>query len=219
MSAGSPGEGSADAGSAGSTSAGVTSEGHPGAVSSRDKRRLALLRILTLVGVVALIVVLFLFRDQVQKLQQYGYIGIFLISIAANATVIIPLPGVAITTAMGAIFNPVGVAVAAGLGAAFGELTGYMTGFSGQGVMEKAALYQRLTTWMRAHQNLAYLAIVVIAFIPNPLFDLAGMASGALKIPLWKFLIACAVGKILKMLVFAYAGYFSANWVTDMTGK
>jgi membrane protein YqaA with SNARE-associated domain len=119
---------------------------------------------------------------------------------------------------MGAIFNPIGVAIAAGLGAAVGELTGYLAGFSGQGVMERAALYERLTTWMRQHQNLAYLAILVLAFIPNPLFDLAGMASGALKLPLWKFLLACAIGKILKMLMFAYAGYYSVNWLNGWLG-
>jgi membrane protein YqaA with SNARE-associated domain len=178
-----------------------------------NKRRLTLVRWLTLVGVIALIVVLFIFRDQVRKLEKYGYAGIFLISIAANATIIIPIPGVAFTTAMGAIFNPAGVAVAAGLGAAIGELSGYLAGFSGQGVVERVALYGKLTTWMKAHQNLAYGLIVLLAFIPNPLFDLAGMASGALKLPLWKFLIACSVGKILKMLCFAYAGYYSINWL------
>jgi len=178
-----------------------------------DKRRLTLVRWLTLVGVIALIVVLFIFRDQVKKLEKYGYAGIFLISIAANATIIIPIPGVAFTTAMGAIFNPAGVAVAAGLGAAIGELSGYLAGFSGQGVIERVALYEKLTAWMKAHKNLAYGMIVLLAFIPNPLFDLAGMASGALKIPLWRFLIACCVGKILKMLCFAYAGYYSINWL------
>lgn len=183
------------------------------------KRRLTILRILVLVSVIALIVVLFLFRNQVKKLENYGYVGIFLISIAANATIIIPLPGVAFTTAMGAIFNPIGVAIAAGLGAALGELTGYMAGFSGQGVIERAALYEKLTNWMKAHQNLAYVMIVILAFIPNPLFDLAGMASGALKLPLWKFLLACAVGKILKMLMFAYAGYYSINWITGLFGR
>jgi len=183
------------------------------------KTRLTILRILALVGVAALIVVLFVFRDQVKKLENYGYIGIFLISIAANATIIIPLPGVAFTTAMGAIFNPVGVAVAAGLGAALGELSGYLAGFSGQGVMERATLYTRLTDWMRAHQTLAYGVILLLAFIPNPLFDLAGMAAGALKLPLWKFLIACAIGKILKMLMFAYAGYYSIGWLTGIVGK
>ena len=178
-----------------------------------NKRHITLVRWLTLVGVIALIVVLFIFRDQVKRLEKYGYVGIFLISIAANATIIIPIPGVAFTTAMGAIFNPAGVAVAAGLGAAVGELSGYLAGFSGQGVVEQVALYEKLTAWMKAHQNLAYGLIVLLAFIPNPLFVLAGMASGALKLPLWKFLIACSVGKILKMLCFAYAGYYSINWL------
>ena len=183
-----------------------------------EKRRLTILRILTLVGVVALIAVLFIFRNQVKKLEEYGYFGIFLISIAANATIIIPLPGVAFTTAMGAIFNPVGVAIAAGLGASIGELSGYLAGFSGQGVVEKAVLYKRLTNWMQEHQNLAYVMIVVLAFVPNPLFDLAGMASGALKLPIWKFLLACAFGKILKMLMFAYTGYYSIGWLTKLFG-
>jgi len=183
------------------------------------KTRLTFLRMLALLGVVALIAALFLFRDQVKKLEDYGYVGIFLLSIAANATIIIPLPGVAFTTVMGAIFNPLGVAVAAGLGAAIGELTGYMAGFSGQGVAERAVLYNRLTTWMKAHQNLAYGVILLLAFIPNPLFDLAGMASGALKLPIWKFLLACGIGKILKMLMFAYAGYYSISWITGLFGK
>lgn len=184
-----------------------------------DKQRLTILRILALVGVIALIVTLFIFRDQVKMLQEYGYLGIFLVSIAANATIIIPLPGVAFTTAMGAIFNPIGVAIAAGLGASLGELSGYLTGFSGQAVIEKSTAYSRLTDWMRGHQNMAYLMILLLAFIPNPLFDLAGMASGALKLPLWKFLIACALGKILKMLMFAYAGYYSLNWLAATFGK
>ncbi len=183
------------------------------------KTRLIILRILALVGVAMLIAALFMFRNQVKKLEDYGYIGIFLISIAANATIIIPLPGVAFTTAMGAIFNPFWVAIASGLGAALGELTGYAAGFSGQGVAERTALYNRLATWMKAHQNLAYGAIMLLAFIPNPLFDLAGMASGALKLPLWKFLLACAIGKILKMLMFAYAGYYSVSWLTGLFGK
>ncbi len=185
----------------------------------KDKRKLTILRIIALVGVVALIALLFIFRNQVKHLEQFGYIGIFFISIAANATIIIPLPGGAITTAMGAIFNPIGVAVAAGLGASLGELTGYAAGFSGQGVVERVNFYERLTSWMRQHQNLAYLAILVLGFIPNPLFDLAGMASGALKLPVWKFLLACAVGKVLKMLMFAYAGYYSIGWITNLFGK
>jgi membrane protein YqaA with SNARE-associated domain len=181
--------------------------------------RLTVLRIFALVGVAALITVLFIFRDQVKKVEDYGYLGIFLISIAANATIIIPLPGIAITAAMGAIFNPLGVAIAAGLGASIGELTGYLTGFSGQGMAERSSLYIRITTWMKVHQNMSYGMILLLAFIPNPLFDLAGMAAGALKLPIWKFLLACAIGKILKMLMFAYAGFYSISWLTNILGK
>jgi membrane protein YqaA with SNARE-associated domain len=184
-----------------------------------DKHHLTILRAFALVGVVVLITFLFTFRDQVKKLDEYGYLGIFLISIAANATIIIPLPGVAFASAMGAIYNPIGVAIAAGLGAAIGELTGYTAGFSGQGVIERVAIYNRLTAWMKTHKRLAYGAILVLALIPNPLFDLAGMASGALKLPIWKFLIACSIGKILKMLMFAYAGYYSIAWLTGFLGN
>jgi len=70
------------------------------------ERRTTVLRVVALICVVALMVLLFIFRHEVRRLKQYGYVGIFLISIAANATVIIPLPGVALTAAMGAIFNP-----------------------------------------------------------------------------------------------------------------
>jgi uncharacterized membrane protein YdjX (TVP38/TMEM64 family) len=180
------------------------------------ERRTTLLRILALTGVVALIVLLFIFRDQVEKLKEYGYIGIFLISIAANATIILPLPGVAITTAMGAIFNPIGVAIAAGLGASLGETSGYLAGFSGQAMVEKVAFYEKLTGWMQAHPRLNMLAILMLAFVPNPLFDIAGMAAGALKIPYWKFIIPCAIGKILKMALFAYAGAYSIDWLQKL---
>ena len=94
------------------------------------KTRMNLLRGLVLVGVIALTVLLFIFRDQIKELERFGYAGIFLVSIFANATIIIPLPGIALTSAMGAVFHPFWVAVAAGSGAAIGEFSGYLAGFS-----------------------------------------------------------------------------------------
>jgi membrane protein YqaA with SNARE-associated domain len=168
------------------------------------------------IGVIALTVFLFMIRDQLQKLQGYGYIGIFLLSILANATIIIPLPGIVLTSAMATIFNPLGVAIAAGSGAALGELTGYLAGFSGQGVIENSERYKRILDWMKNHPRLTDLSILVLATIPNPFFDLAGMASGALKIPIWRFLIWVWLGKILKMLPFAYAGTPILNFITSL---
>jgi uncharacterized membrane protein YdjX (TVP38/TMEM64 family) len=172
----------------------------------KTKRALNLLRVLVLIGVIAILVYLFSIRDQLKNLQGYGYLGIFLVSIVANATIIIPLPGVAVTYAAGTIFNPFLVGIAAGTGAAIGELTGYAAGFSGQGVVENNEKYHRLLNWMTKHRRWSDLVIMGLAFIPNPFFDIAGMASGALKIPLVRFLFWVWLGKVMKMMVFAYAG-------------
>jgi len=106
-------------------------------------------------------------------------------------------------SAMGAVFNPFWVAVASGSGAAVGELTGYLAGFSGQIIIENRAWYDRLVEVMRKYGEVT---ILVLAFIPNPVFDLTGMAAGMLKMPLVKFLTWCLLGKTLKMLFFSYTG-------------
>jgi uncharacterized membrane protein YdjX (TVP38/TMEM64 family) len=162
--------------------------------------------VIVLLAVIALTVFLVIKREEIQALKAYGYPGIFLFSILANATIFVPVPGVMFTSAMGAVFNPLFVSIAAGTGAALGELSGYMAGFSGQAVVEGSERYQRVVRWMEKYGDIT---ILVLAFIPNPLFDLAGIIAGILKMPIWKFLIYCAIGKILKMIIFAYAG----NWV------
>jgi membrane protein DedA with SNARE-associated domain len=177
--------------------------------------RLTVVRILALAAVIAITVFVFLVRDQIERFRSYGYVGIFLISILANATVILPAPGIAITFAMGAVFQPIPVAIAAGTGATLGELTGYLAGFSGQGLVEHGRLYERFKSWTVRYGGWS---ILVLAFIPNPFFDLAGMAAGALRMPLPKFLTWVWIGKFLKMLVFAYAGAASIDWLARLMG-
>ncbi len=171
-----------------------------------SKRTLNIIRVIVLLLVIGLTVVLVINRERIQALKGLGYPGIFLFSILANATILVPVPGVVFTSAMGAVFHPFWVSIVAGAGAALGELSGYMAGFSGQAVVENAARYQRVVQWMRKYGDIT---ILFLAFIPNPLFDLAGMLAGVLKMPVWKFLFYCVIGKILKMMMFAYAG----DWV------
>jgi membrane protein YqaA with SNARE-associated domain len=171
--------------------------------------KLNIIRGVILVLVLALTVVLIIYRNQIQSLKAYGYPGIFLFSILANATILIPVPGVVFTSAMGAVFNPLWVSLAAGAGAAIGELSGYLAGFSGQAVVEDSKRYEKVVHWMEKYGDVT---ILVLAFIPNPLFDLAGISAGILKMPVWKFLLFCVIGKILKMMMFAYAG----DWVMNL---
>ncbi len=61
-------------------------------------------------------VLLILNREKIQHLGIYGYPGIFLVSLLSNATILVPLPGVMITSAMAMVFNPFWVAIASGAG-------------------------------------------------------------------------------------------------------
>lgn len=167
------------------------------------ERRLTLARIMALFVVIALSVFVFSIRDQAEELAVYGYPGIFVLSFLAYATVLLPAPGVAVVFTMGSIFNPLGVALAAGTGAALGELSGYLAGFSGQAVVERADMYERLTRWMEKNGSLT---VFILAAIPNPFFDLAGVAAGSLKMHVVRFFIFCWMGEVVKMAIFAFAG-------------
>ncbi len=175
-----------------------------------DKRRLSILRGLSLLAVIGISVFIYSIRDQVEQFAVYGYPGIFFISLLAYATVFLPAPSLAFVFTMGGVFHPLGVALAASTGAAIGELSGYMAGFSGQAVIERMDIYDRITPWIDKHGTFA---IFILAAIPNPFFDLAGIAAGAARIPVKKFLIACWMGQFIKATAFAYAGSTSVSWM------
>ena len=180
--------------------------------------RISIYRFAALLVVIGLSVAIFLLpEEQAQALESYGYTGLFLLSILSNATVLLPAPGLLIVFSMGAHFPPLAIALAAGTGAAIGELSGYLAGFSGQAVIEDSSMYQRMAAWMRRNGSLT---VLFLAFLPNPFFDLTGIAAGALKMPLRQFFLWCWLGKIGKMLLVALAGagLLAIPWVTQLTG-
>lgn len=192
----------------------VTASVVESAAPSKPTSNLAtnLLRILAVAAVIGITVFIYSIRDRVDEFAAYGYPGIFLVALMTNATVILPAPGVAIVFAMGSVFNPLGVAFAAGAGGAIGELTGYLTGFSGQAVVENTQLYNRILPWVQKYG--AWVILVLSAF-PNPFFDTAGIAAGMAKIPVWQFLLACWIGQTIKMGLFAFAGAYSIDWIAN----
>jgi membrane protein YqaA with SNARE-associated domain len=185
----------------------------PTPAKARSSWKLQLARAAMLVFVIALTWFVYNIRDRADVLQAYGYPGIFLLSVMASATIVLPAPGLAFVYGAGALLNPLGVGVAAGLGATLGELSGYMAGFSGQAIIENRALYEKLVGWM---QRYGAVTIAVLGFLPLPFFDLAGVAAGALKMPVARFLLFCSVGKIPKMLLVALAGSYSLEWIARL---
>jgi uncharacterized membrane protein YdjX (TVP38/TMEM64 family) len=171
-----------------------------------------ILRVFALLVVIGITVYIYNIREHVSQFTAFGYPGIFLIALLANATVLLPAPGLAVIYAMGSIFNPLWVGLSAGAGGAIGELSGYLAGFSGQAVIERADIYERITPWLEKYGGWT---ILVLAAIPNPFFDIAGVAAGVAKMPMWRFLSFCFFGQIIKMTIFAYAGKYSIEWVSN----
>jgi len=172
-------------------------------------------RVLALLFVVALSLAIVSFSAEIEKLKQLRYLGAFAIMLLGNATIILPTPGLTVVFALGSAFNPLLVGLAGGAGAAVGELTGYLAGFSGRAVIENRQLYRRLEAWMKRR---GLIALFILAVIPSPFFDLAGVIAGALRFIWWRFLLVAWAGKTVQGIMVAYAGSLSANWVLKWLG-
>ena len=152
-------------------------------------------------------VLIILFSPEIRKFEQLGYFGVFLISLLGNATVILPAPVLAAVFFFGgSLPNPFLVGLAAGIGVTLGELTGFLAGYSSCELVTHSKTYLRI----KGHvEKYGLFAIFLFALIPNPLFDIAGIAAGALNMKVWKFLLATGCGKLIKCLVIAYSGYYA----------
>jgi len=186
----------------------------------RKKRKRRLLPILIIILVILLSVGLFLFAqrfpDKVKEFGNYGYLGVFIGSLISNATIILPVPGVLVLFPLVANLNPILVALAGSTGGIIGELSSYMAGFGGQAMVDKGRIYQRVEGWMRKWGGWT---IFVFAFAPIVPFDVAGLVGGAMRYPLWKFLLIGWIGKSLKYIWLVYAAAWGFNTLLRFFGS
>ena len=138
-----------------------------------------------------------------EALGNYGYLGVFLITLITTGAFVLPVPYLAVIFKAGTFLDPVLVALVAGVAAAIGELTGYLVGASSRELLGHSRWERASERWMQRH---GFLTITVLAFIPNPAFDAAGIAAGALRYAAWRFALACFVGKAAKFLAIAAFG-------------
>ena len=193
--------------------AAVMPEAGPPAQAQGDGRGPTALRVLALVVALAITVAIILLREELAQFSAYGYIGIFVVSVVGNATVFLPVPSLLAVFAGGTAFNPLLTGLVAGVAEPLGELTGYLAGYGGSAIIENRTRYEQMRQRMRRH---GFATIVVLSLIPNPLFDLAGITAGALHMPVWRFLLACWLGKTAKALAIAWLGSQSVRWVEPL---
>lgn len=164
---------------------------------------------LTIVALSAMSLLFLFFPIDWEKVGNWGYLGIFLVTFVATASFILPIPYLLIVARAGMFLDPVMVTLVAGLAGALGELTGYVIGASGRGLIPQNRLYEKANHWMVTY---GFWCVAFFAFVPNPVFDAIGFAAGVLRYPLWRFVLACFIGKSLKFLIAA-----EAHWVIYWT--
>jgi membrane protein YqaA with SNARE-associated domain len=165
-------------------------------------------RWLSHVAVIVLIigfsVLILLNAERLRALGHYGYVGLFVLSALANATIIVPVPGWLFSLLAGTALNPWLVGLSVGTGEALGELTGYAAGAGGRIIVENRRRYEQISALAQRY-GLPF--FVLLAFIPNPFFDLLGILAGGLRIPIVRFLLATWLGKTARALLLAFGGY------------
>jgi membrane protein YqaA with SNARE-associated domain len=135
-----------------------------------------------------------------EKVGNWGYLGVFVVTFVATASFILPIPYLLIVARAGMFLDPLLVTLVAGLAGALGELTGYVIGASGRDLIARGKWYDKSNHWMVTY---GFWCVAFFAFVPNPIFDAIGFAAGVLRYPLWKFVLACFLGKSLKFLLAA----------------
>ncbi len=141
-----------------------------------------------------------------KQFSSLNYVGVLIISFASSATLFIPAPSWIFVIIMGRLLDPYLVGVIAGIGSGFGEITGYIAGKGTSRLVQMDGKYRENWEWIRKKD---VGAIAILAFIPNPLFDIAGFAAGNLGIKVWRFILGCIIGRVLKYVLLAYIGKFS----------
>ena len=156
--------------------------------------------------------------DWMQPLLQYGYLGIFLISLLGAMSIFVPIPYTIVIFILGASsrFDPLWIAVAAGTGAAIGEFSGYLIGFGGRKVIGKK--YKKKMDFLtKLFKKFGSIAIFVFALTPLP-DDLLFIPLGIMRYGLIRAFIPALLGKFFSNLIIAYSGRLSLEIVKNIFG-
>jgi membrane protein YqaA with SNARE-associated domain len=152
------------------------------------------------------------YGESLRALKGFGYIGAFIISILGGATIIIPVPMLAVVFALGKVMHYTWlVGISAAMGELIGALTIYMTGHGASKALNRSkhgkiqAAYERMLSLMERRGSLT---LFVVASVVNPFFYPAALAAGALRFGLKRYILIVLAGKLIKCMTVVYIGYW-----------
>ena len=181
--------------------------------------------VLGIFGVIATIlmaVAVVVWNEEIRELQQFGYVGAFVISVLGGATVIIPVPALAVVFTLGGVMEYAWlVGISSALGELVGALTIYTTGHgagraisnSKHGKIQRT--YEKLLGLM---ERKGPIVLFIVASVVNPFFYPTALAAGALRFGILKYTVIVLAGKIIKCMTVVYAGYYGLKGIFRAIG-
>jgi len=144
-------------------------------------------------------------EEELKRFAQYGYSGVFLVTLVSSLSIVLPLPGTVVVVAAAEIWNTPLIALVASIGGALGEISGYALGYWGRAVVgpEQTDKYRLAQRWMQRHGGVA---IFLFALVPFFIFDFVGIAAGVLRYPLRRFLLFAWMGRLPRSMIECYLG-------------
>jgi membrane protein YqaA with SNARE-associated domain len=150
----------------------------------------------------------------VEWLASFGYKGIFVLNLI-NSAAPVAGPSQIATFFVASKLNPLAVGITAGIGSAIGELAGYAFGYSFRASLsdESERKLERLGNWrfIRISRDRSFVPLFVLASVPNPFFDPVSALAGSLRIGLAKYFVPVLLGKTLRLVIIAFAGFYSVS--------
>lgn len=153
------------------------------------------------------------FRFDLKIIENYGLLGLFIGCVTSNATLFLPTVSLSLVVGATSFFSNLLCGLIGGAGAAIGELISYILGRSSRETISRYQMPKWLVWIEKLSDEKQSITIFIFSLVPLPLFDIIGVISGVNKMKVFKFFIPCLMGKIIKMVVFAYIGNISINLV------
>jgi len=167
------------------------------------------------VVLIALNIALYFAPIDYRAFASFAYAGAFLICLVANAVVAIPIPYIPIIAHIGATADSPALVVALGaFGSVLGESVAFVVGRAEQGLVSEHPLYKRLHR-LAERKWLAGLVLFGLAVPLNPLFDVAGLAAGAMGMRYRVFFIAVFAARMVRLALIVWLGVMLGLGVTD----
>ena len=149
---------------------------------------------------------------------QYGYLGIFLVSLLGSASIFFPIPYTVVLFTVGSLekFNPILIAFASGLGSAVGEFSGYLLGLGGRKVISEKGK-RNVEFLLKIFGRYGALAIFTFALTPLP-DDLLFIPLGVMRYGFIRAFIPAFLGKLCMSLIIVYSARFTIGIICQIFG-